>query len=264
MQAKYLGEISTEYKCKVTVTNLDFTDPVAVKKFLKHTPISGFFNLGMVLADGLFNKMQGSQWDTPNIAKGVVSENFETALSELKMDLDFFVCFSSVSAGLGNAGQTNYGFANSSLDALVRSRNAAGKSGLAVQWGAIGDVGVLSRASKKTGLVDAILPQEIMGCLAELEKLLALNETGVHTVYVTPKRVKDDGAAVDNSIPLADKILEIIGAKNAKDTATLENLGVDSLQSMEIQSLIKLRTGEKIPMEKLQKMTIKAIRELEG
>lgn len=123
----------------------------------------------------------------------------------------------------------------------------------------------MSRASKKTGLVDAILPQEIMSCLAELEKLLALNETGVHTVYVTPKRVKDDGASgLDNSIPLADKILEIIGAKNAKDTASLDNLGVDSLQSMEIQSLIKLRTGEKIPMEKLQKMTIKAIRELEG
>lgn len=142
----------------------------------------------------------------------------------------------------------------------------AGMSGLSVQWGAIGDVGVLSRAtSKKTGLVEAILPQEIISCLTELEKLMALNETGVHMVFVTPKRVKDDGAgSADDSMPLADKILSIIGAPNAKDTATLENLGVDSLQSMEIQSLIKMRTGEKIPMEKLSKITIKGLRALEG
>lgn len=78
-----------EKKSKVTVTNLDFTDINAVKKFLKYTPITGFFNLGMVLADGLFNKMGGQQWDTPNIAKGVVSENFETALTELKVLLLF-------------------------------------------------------------------------------------------------------------------------------------------------------------------------------
>ncbi|CAD7949012.1 unnamed protein product [Amoebophrya sp. A25] len=298
LQAKYLLRIARTYGCNVSLTTLDFTDRKVVAKFLaENRNITGFFNLGMVLADGVFSKMQGGQWETPALAKGVISENFHAVSEEILLKeregsqqqsgsdeksqqapagadtsspvwtfFDHFVVFSSVSAGLGNAGQTNYGFANSALDALVRRRNALGRPALSVQWGAIGDVGVLSRASaKKSGLVEAILPQEIASCLVELEKLMALHQTGVVTVYVTPKRLRDDAAdGADNSIPLIDKILEIVGAKNgAKDTSTLEQLGADSLQSMEIQSLIKMRTGEKIPMDKLSKMNVKALRELE-
>mmetsp|Transcript_18751 Transcript_18751/g.46867 ORF Transcript_18751/g.46867 Transcript_18751/m.46867 type:complete len:2716 (+) Transcript_18751:643-8790(+) len=265
LQAKYLTEVAEKYRCNISITNLDFSDRSVTEKFLSaNRNVCGFFNLGMVLADGLFKTMQGSQWATPILAKGVITENFDQAAAKLNLHFDHFVLFSSVSAGLGNAGQTNYGFANSELDQIVRLRNAAGKAALSVQWGAIGDVGVLSRASKKTGLVDAILPQEILSCLAELEKLLAANETGVHTVYLTPKRMKEEGGSVDNSVPLVDKVIEIVGAKNPKDSATLEMLGADSLQSMEIQSLIKMRTGEKIPMDKLSKMTVKMLREIEA
>ena len=73
------------------------------------------------------------------------TENFDHELENQKMVLDHFVVFSSVSAGQGNAGQANYGYANSGLDSLVRARNSAGKCGLSVQWGAIGDVGVLAK-----------------------------------------------------------------------------------------------------------------------
>ncbi|CAD7955255.1 unnamed protein product [Amoebophrya sp. A120] len=267
LQAKYLTKICKVYGCHISVTNVNFADKAKCEKFLNQNKhIAGFFNLGMVLADGLFHKMEGNQWATPILAKGIITENFSEVAQKLNLEFDHFVCFSSVSAGLGNAGQTNYGFANAELDHLIRMRNQNGLSGLSLQWGAIGDVGVLSRAnSKKTGLVDAVLPQEIQSCLQELEKLLASNSTGVHTVYLTPKRVKDDSTSNDSSVPLEQKVREIVGAKaTVKDTATLEMLGADSLQSMEIQSLIKMRTGEKIAMDKLSKMTLKQIRELEG
>jgi fatty acid synthase len=52
----------------------------------------------------------------------------------------YFVIFSSVSCGRGNAGQTNYGMANSIMEMICERRKRDGFPALAIQWGAIGDV----------------------------------------------------------------------------------------------------------------------------
>jgi fatty acid synthase len=52
----------------------------------------------------------------------------------------YFVIFSSVSCGRGNAGQTNYGMANSIMERICERRKHDGFPALAIQWGAIGDV----------------------------------------------------------------------------------------------------------------------------
>lgn len=54
-----------------------------------------------------------------------------------------FVIFSSVSCGKGNAGQTNYGMANSVMERLCEKRKQEGLPALAIEWGAIGDVSKL-------------------------------------------------------------------------------------------------------------------------
>jgi len=250
----------------VQITNLDFTDLATVQKFLRVTgPLGGFFNLGMVLADGLFTKMTGSQWDAPLGVKMRISRNFSQAMGS---DTHFFVTYSSVSAGVGNAGQSNYGYANSALDKLVQERSEAGRCSLSIQWGAIGDVGVLSRVgAKKTGTVStAFLPQEIDSCLKELEKLLVLQAQGTHMVYVSPKRgVPEGGTDSGSHKSVIERVCGIIGVANPdslRDSETLENLGVDSLQFMEIQNAIKKATdsAEKMPVEKLGKMSVKELR----
>ncbi|GFU21621.1 fatty acid synthase [Nephila pilipes] len=43
--------------------------------------------------------------------------------------LDHFVCFSSISCGRGNAGQSNYGFANSVMERICEERRSAGLHG---------------------------------------------------------------------------------------------------------------------------------------
>ncbi|MBF0520076.1 MAG: SDR family NAD(P)-dependent oxidoreductase, partial [Nitrospirae bacterium] len=63
----------------------------------------------------------------------------------LDMNLDFFVCFSSVAALIGSKGQSNYASANAFMDALMRYRRALGLPGLSINWGAWGDVGMASR-----------------------------------------------------------------------------------------------------------------------
>ncbi|XP_011052868.1 PREDICTED: fatty acid synthase-like, partial [Acromyrmex echinatior] len=52
--------------------------------------------------------------------------------------------FSSVSCGRGNAGQTNYGMANSIMERICEKRAEEGLPGLAIQWGAVGDVGLVA------------------------------------------------------------------------------------------------------------------------
>lgn len=58
--------------------------------------------------------------------------------------LEFFVIFSSVSCGRGNIGQTNYGMANSIMERICELRRKDGLHALAIQWGAIGEVGLVA------------------------------------------------------------------------------------------------------------------------
>jgi aryl carrier-like protein len=56
-------------------------------------------------------------------------------------DLDFYVCFSSAASLTGSAGQGNYAAASAFLDALAHERRRRGRAGLAINWGAIGEIG---------------------------------------------------------------------------------------------------------------------------
>ena len=56
-----------------------------------------------------------------------------------------FVCFSSVSGLLGNAGQASYGAASNCLDALARVRRRDAMAGVSVQWGAWAKVGMAAQ-----------------------------------------------------------------------------------------------------------------------
>lgn len=54
------------------------------------------------------------------------TKNLDIISRKLCPALDHFVVFSSVSCGRGNAGQSNYGFANSVMERICESRQAAG------------------------------------------------------------------------------------------------------------------------------------------
>lgn len=129
------------------------TDDVSTKegatKLVKETqaiaPIGGIFHLAVVLKDGMFENQTTSSFI--DVAKpklnGTVYLDELTRKEDVAKSMHWFVVFSSVVSGRGNAGQTNYGFANSSMERVCEKRVEADLPGLAIQWGAIGDVGLV-------------------------------------------------------------------------------------------------------------------------
>ena len=108
-------------------------------------PLGGIFHLAVVLKDGLFDNQTISMFSDVCKPKyhGTLFLDQLTRTEDIAKTLHCFVVFSSVVSGRGNAGQTNYGYANSSMERICEKRVEDGLPGLAVQWGAIGDVGLV-------------------------------------------------------------------------------------------------------------------------
>ena len=135
------------------VNVLSLTDDVGTKEGAETVvkqaralgPLGGIFHLAVVLKDGLFENQTAETFQDVCKPKyhGTVFLDQLTRQPEMARDLHWFVVFSSVTSGRGNVGQANYGFANSAMERICESRVQDGLPGMAIQWGAVGDVGLI-------------------------------------------------------------------------------------------------------------------------
>jgi thioesterase domain-containing protein/NAD(P)-dependent dehydrogenase (short-subunit alcohol dehydrogenase family)/acyl carrier protein len=133
---------------KVLIVKADVSRPCDVARMmanikLKMPPVRGVFHAAMVLDDGLLTHLTEERFTRVLAPKAIGAWNLHVALA--KVHLDHFVLFSSVSALIGTPGQGNYAAANSFLDALAHHRRALGLPALSVNWGALGQVGIVAR-----------------------------------------------------------------------------------------------------------------------
>jgi len=187
---------------------------------------------------------------TPEMFQAVAAPKTNATLNLDKLtrkycpDLDVFVTFSSAACGRGNAAQTNYGLANSVMERICEQRRDDGLHGLAIQWGVIGEVGVVaekilggSKMGAEGAVFDGTVAQRIQSCLEVLD--LALNQS----------------CPVYSSLLLADKtrgksrkggILQTFAnAFGVKDldkinpNTKLITLGMDSLIGLELKQTLE-------------------------
>ncbi|KAI8423490.1 hypothetical protein MSG28_012604, partial [Choristoneura fumiferana] len=154
---------------QVNLSTSDVTTVAGARTLLgeaaRAAPVGGIFNLAAVWHDAFLENQ------TP--------ENF-LAVTKPKID----------ACGRGTHGQSNYGLANSAMERLCEQRQADSLPALAVQWGAIGDVGIVATVTK--GVSDIVLadtvPQGIASCLNTLDALMTLPHAVTAAMVVADKR----------------------------------------------------------------------------
>ncbi|KAI1826375.1 hypothetical protein F4861DRAFT_537222 [Xylaria intraflava] len=130
------------------VLRADASDEEAITRIVaslqSERPIRGVVHAAMVLKDGMFEQMTHKSFIDCVKPKAEGAWSLHKALQSAKVDPDFFVMTSSISALLGNTGQANYSAANSALDALARQRHAAGLAATSLVLPMVLDVGVVA------------------------------------------------------------------------------------------------------------------------
>lgn len=118
---------------KADVANSDDVSRVLQVIAEEMLPLAGIIHAAGVLDDGVITQQNAEKFArvlTPKI-KG--AWNLHRLTSNL--ELDFFVCFSSIASIVGWAGQSNYAAANGFIDTLAHHRRALGKPALTINWG---------------------------------------------------------------------------------------------------------------------------------
>ena len=181
------------------IKNIDVADPKDCEYLLrsaeKRAPVDAIFNLAVVLRDNILKNQTATTFAESFQSKARATQALDKCSRKICSKLRHFVVFSSVSCGRGNPGQTNYGMANSVMERVCEKRAEEGLPALAIQWGAVGDVGLVAdmQEDDKELIIGGTLQQKISCCLDELDKLLLQSRPVVSSMVVAEKKTGSFG-----------------------------------------------------------------------
>jgi fatty acid synthase len=102
-----------------------------------------------VLRDAILENQTEANFVASAGPKALATHNLDELSRHMCPHLRHFVVFSSLTCGHGNAGQTSYAMSNSIMEHICEARVRDGLPGLAVQWGAVGDVGMVAEMQEE-------------------------------------------------------------------------------------------------------------------
>ncbi|MDJ0843672.1 type I polyketide synthase [Crocosphaera sp.] len=157
---------------KVTVIAADVANYAQMQQLFEqikqeYSPLRGIIHAAGVLNDKIIEDMDRDSFQA--VLKPKVRGGWNLHKLSQEYPLDFFVCFSSMSALLGSRGQLHYAGGNAFLDGLVQYRRRLGLPGTTINWGPWAEGGMATQGYE-TGL-------KMMG-IKPLEPIAALNLMG--------------------------------------------------------------------------------------
>lgn len=243
-------------------------------------PLGGILHCAGVLEDAVLTQQTPEKFHKVFRPK----VNGSTYLHELSKDLslDFFVCFSSVSAILDGGGQSNYAAANAYMDRLMSYRRSCNLPGLSVNWGAWSDVGMaaelaatrtmdmshfISKDEALRSLERMILNQDVQGVVCKLgtrltsstrpRMLLNLDmqsdreESETNALALIFQNHPDNTREENMEIFVKRQVNKVLGVDVGEDVekdAEFVDLGVDSLSMTELKNAVQHGLGKTLKM----------------
>ncbi|XP_076288350.1 fatty acid synthase 1 [Lasioglossum baleicum] len=254
----------------VVVSTVDATTMAGSRKLIeesnKMAPVGGIFNLAAVLVDNVLEYLEENDFAKVAAPKITATKHLDAVSRELCSLLDYFVVFSSVSCGRGNIGQTNYGLANSAMERIIEQRQANGLPGLAIQWGAVGDVGLIldSVGGSNETEIGGTMPQRIGSCLETMDVFLQQPHPVLASMCVTDLRKGQD---TTNKVSIVQAIANILGIKKLESinyNVSLGDLGMDSLMGTEIRQTLERNYDIVLSAQEIRNLTFEKLRSFEA
>ena len=258
----------TEKGVRVSIDINDATTTKGAQKMLRDAAkmgnVGGIFNLAAVLRDELIENLTEADYKAVCVPKVDGTKQLDAASRELCPDLDYFICFSSVSCGRGNIGQSSYGLANSAMERICEARQSAGLPGLSIQWGAIGDTGlVLENLGDNDTVIGGTLPQRMASCLQTMDLFMQQPHAVLASMVIAEKRKADATGGV-SLISCIANILGLKDTKNVNDSSTLADLGMDSLMGAEIKQNLERNFDMVLSAQEIRQLTFGMIKGFEA
>ena len=250
---------------KVRICTADITEEEGCRQLLMQSmedgPVGGIFNAAVVYKDKLYQDQTISVFKEVCGPKSEATRHFDKLSRSLCPQLDYFLTFSSLSANRGNAGQTNYNFANSVMDSICQERVRDGLPGLSIQWGVVGDVGIVADSANSNEMVLlGSRAQRMHSCFDFIDKYLQAKYP-ICVSYVKAENDSESGSSSE-TIDILSVITRLLGLKDLSSIdseMTLGGLGVDSLIAVEIKQALDKTFGSSISIREVRDLTIAAL-----
>ncbi|KAJ3652394.1 hypothetical protein Zmor_018363 [Zophobas morio] len=255
------------YGVEVKVSTDDVTTEAGCENLIKEAStlgsVDGIFNLAVVLKIALFENQSEENFHAALEPKAYATLHLDRVSRKLCPQLRYFVVFSSLSCGRGHVGQSNYGMANSVMERICENRKRDGLPAVAIQWGAIGEVGLLARMYEENEelVIGGTLQQKISSCLEVLDVLIKHEYPVVSSMVVAEKYHKSD------NLTAVAAVAHVIGIKNMKTISqytTFPELGMDSMMNTEIVQLLEKDFEIYVTSKDVKSLTFARLTEMEA
>jgi len=137
---------------------------------------------------------------------------------------------------------------------------------LAIQWGAIGDVGlIMETMGGNETVVGGTLPQRMASCLSAFDVFLQHPQPVLASMVLAEKRKGGSGGA--GQVSLIEAVANILGIKDTKNinaAATLADLGMDSLMGAEIKQTLERNYDLVLSVGEIRTLTVKRLKEFQS
>jgi acyl transferase domain-containing protein/surfactin synthase thioesterase subunit/acyl carrier protein len=148
--------------------------------------IKGIIHSAGIIDDALIINQNFIKYSNVASSKIIGTWNIHNIITNLNIELDFFVLFSSMASLIGNAGQANYAAVNHFMDSFAAYRKSLGLAATSINWGPWATIGMASKISdyQTTRQNEIVPPLSIESGLKAFDKILISKLTQVGVINV--------------------------------------------------------------------------------